>query len=119
MTNQLDEAKLARLTPEQLKWYHEEVEKYSGDAETTAKAIRDAGYEATAVFGDIANFRSKRIVDKAVEVYGSVDIVVNVAGAFGFAPLTRLPKSFGIRLQELNRRGILISFATPFLYEEK
>lgn len=122
VTNQLDEAKLARLTPEQLKWYHEEVEKYSGDAETTAKAIRDAGYEATAVFGDIANFNeAKRIVDNAVEVYGSVDIVVNVAGAFGFAPIDKITEELWDKVTGVKPKGHfnVIRHAVPYMKKNK
>ena len=108
VANQLDEAKLKRLTPEQLTWYNEEIEKYTGDAETTAAAIRAAGGEASAFFGDVSDFNTaKNLVDMTVQTFGSVDIVVNVAGAFGFAPVEKITEdTFGIRSQQSSRKVI-------------
>ena len=52
---------------------------------TNEAAIRAAGGEATAFFGDLSVFDvAKKMVDFTVETYGSIDIVVNVAGGFGF-----------------------------------
>jgi 3-oxoacyl-[acyl-carrier protein] reductase len=69
----LDEAALKKL--------EEGIRKHSGDAETTARTIRDKGGEATAVFGDISKWDdAKRLVDTTVETYGKIDIIVNVAG---------------------------------------
>jgi 3-oxoacyl-[acyl-carrier protein] reductase len=118
VANQLDEARLARLTPEQRKWYEEEIEKYTGDAETTAKAIRDKGGEATAVFGDIVSYdEAKRIVDKAAEIYGSVDIVVNVAGAFGFAPIEKIDEALWDKVTGVKPKGYfnIIRHAVPYM----
>ncbi len=53
-----------------------------GDAETTAKEIRDAGGEAVAVFADIAKFDdAQRLIQAAVDNFGKVDILANCAGA--------------------------------------
>lgn len=53
-----------------------------GDAETTAKEIRDAGGEAVAVFADIAKFDdAQRLIQDAVDNFGRIDILVNCAGA--------------------------------------
>lgn len=53
-----------------------------GDAETTAKEIRDAGGEAIAVFADIAKFDdAQRLIQDAVDSFGRIDILVNCAGA--------------------------------------
>jgi NAD(P)-dependent dehydrogenase (short-subunit alcohol dehydrogenase family) len=117
-TNQLDEARLSRLSPEQLEWYNTEVEKYSGDAETTAAAIRAAGGEAAACFGDISDFNeAKRIVDTAAETYGSVDILVNVAGAFGFAPIEKLTEELWDKVTGVKPKGYfnMIRHAVPYM----
>ena len=93
LTGQIDEAKLAKLTPEQREWTLKEYASYSGDAETTAEEIRKAGGEAVACFADIADFdASKRIIDTAIEHFGTVDILVNVAGAFGFSPIEKMTR---------------------------
>ena len=119
--NQLDEEKLKRLTPEQLEWYNTEIEKYTGDAETTAAAIRKVGGEATACFGDITNFDdAKRIVDKVVETYGSIDIVVNVAGAFGFAPVEKITEELWDKVTGVKPKGYfnIIRHAVPYMRKE-
>ncbi len=116
--NQIDEERLKRLTPEQLKWYNEEIEKYTGDAETTAQAIRNAGGEATAYFCDIADFeQSKKLVDATVEAYGSVDIVVNVAGAFGFAPIEKITEELWDKVTGVKPKGYfnVLHHAVPYM----
>ena len=60
------------------------LKQIGGDAEDTAQAIRDAGGEAVACFTDISKFESGEILAKcAVDHFGTVDILVNVAGGFG------------------------------------
>jgi len=116
--NQLDEARLARLTPEQLQWYHTEIEKYTGDAETTAAAIRKAGGDAAACFGDISNFdEAKRIIDFTANTYGSVDIVVNIAGAFGFAPIEKITEELWDTVNAVKPKGYfnMIRHAVPYM----
>ncbi|MCL2409057.1 MAG: SDR family NAD(P)-dependent oxidoreductase [Oscillospiraceae bacterium] len=116
--NQLDEARLAKLTPEQLEWYNTEIEKYTGDAETTAAAIRAAGGEASACYGNIADFdEAKRIVDFAAETYGSVDIIVNVAGAFGFAPVEKISEELWDTVNAVKPKGYfnMIRHAVPYM----
>ena len=121
VTNQLDDERLARLSPERLEWYNTEVEKYTGDAETTAAAIRAAGGEAVACFGDITNFEdAKRVVDKAAEAFGSVDIVVNVAGAFGFAPIEKISEELWDKVTNVKPKGYfnIIRHAVPYMKEK-
>jgi len=116
--NQLDEARLARLTSEQLEWYHTEIEKYTGDAETTAEAIRKSGGDAAACFGDISNFdEAKRIIDFTANTYGSVDIVVNIAGAFGFAPIEKITEELWDTVNAVKPKGYfnMIRHAVPYM----
>lgn len=116
--NQIDEAKLKRLTPEQLKWYYEEIEKYTGDAETTAAAIRKVGGEATPFFGDVSDFATARaLVEKTVETYGSIDIIVNVAGAFGFAPVEKITEELWDKVTDVKPKGYfnVIHHAVPYM----
>ena len=116
--NQLDEAKLKRLTPELRAWYDTEIEKYTGDAETTAAAIRAAGGDATACFGDITDYNvAKEIVETTVETYGSVDIVVNVAGAFGFAPVEKVTEELWDKVTGVKPKGYfnIIKHSVPYM----
>jgi len=53
-----------------------------GDAETTAKEIRDMGGQAVPFFGSVSEFDvAQKLVQAAVDSFGRVDILVNNAGA--------------------------------------
>jgi 3-oxoacyl-[acyl-carrier protein] reductase len=89
----VDEEKFSRLDRETQDWARREYARYYGDAARTAQLIRDEGGEAAACFGDISDFDAAgRLVDFAVARYGKLDIVVNVASAFGFCPVQEMPK---------------------------
>ena len=120
-TNQLDEAKIARLTEEERTWLYAELEKFSGDAETTAATIRAAGGDATPCYGDIADFQvAKSIVDKTVEAYGTVDIVVNCAGDFGFSPIDKISEELWDRVTASKPKGYfnIIRHAVPYMKKQ-
>ena len=90
----LDHEKFDRLDKKMQDWAITEYLKYLGDAERTAKSIIEAGGDAFPCYADISNFDdAKRLVDTAVEHYGHIDIVVNIASAFGFCPVEQMPKS--------------------------
>jgi NAD(P)-dependent dehydrogenase (short-subunit alcohol dehydrogenase family) len=53
-----------------------------GDAETTAKEIKELGGEAVPFFGDVSKFdEAERLIKTAVDNCGTVHILVNCAGA--------------------------------------
>jgi len=53
-----------------------------GDAETTAKEIRDMGGQAVPFFGSVSEFDvAQKLVQAAVDSFGRLDILVNNAGA--------------------------------------
>lgn len=59
-----------------------ELEKFSGDARTTADAILAAGGDAIPVFGNVADPEdAKRMVETAVKHWGRIDIIVNNASS--------------------------------------
>lgn len=66
------------FTPEE----REELEKFNGDAKTTADEIVRRGGEAIPVFGDVSDPEmAKRMVETAVENWGRVDVIVNNASS--------------------------------------
>ncbi len=90
-TTQLTPERLARLTPEERAWVAEEMQRFGGDAERTAEMIRREGGQAKACFADITDYDAAGyLIDTAVEHFGGVDILVNVAGAFGFSPFEKM-----------------------------
>ena len=68
-----------------------EYAKYYGGAERTAQEIRDAGGEAVACFGDISDYEAAgKLTECAIKTWGKLDIVVNIASAFGFSPVSAI-----------------------------
>ena len=121
MDSQLDEAKLAKLTEEQRQWVREELERYGGDAETTAAAIRAKGGEAVACFGDISDFDAAgKLIQTAVDTFGSVDILVNVAGGFGFSPFEKMDPALFEKVTSVKPKGYFNTcrHAVPHMLEK-
>jgi len=84
----MDESLVKNLKSEEKEALKKKSEEAKGDAETTAKAIRDAGGEAVAFFGDASNFKTAgELIQTAVDKFGKIDILVNVAGTFSFSPI--------------------------------
>jgi 3-oxoacyl-[acyl-carrier protein] reductase len=57
----------------------------NGDAESTAKAIRDMGGEAVPFYGDVGDFKvAGKLIQTAIDNFGKIDILVNNAGTFRY-----------------------------------
>ncbi|SNR65033.1 NAD(P)-dependent dehydrogenase, short-chain alcohol dehydrogenase family [Haloechinothrix alba] len=53
----------------------------AGDAEDTAKAVREAGRRAVTVQGDLTQVSEvRRLFDTAIDAFGGVDVAVNTVG---------------------------------------
>lgn len=78
-------------------------------AEAVVKAIKQADGKAIAVQADIADpTRARELVDKAVEAYGRLDILVNNSGVYAFAPLEEITPEHFHRHFNLNVLGLLM-----------
>lgn len=87
-------------------------------AETTAKAIRDAGGRAMGVRTDVTDAASvKAAVTRAVAEWGRLDYVVNNAAVQTFDPFDTLKRETVQRVMAVNFEGslLLIQAATPYL----
>src|SRR4030065_384660 len=81
------EKQMKSLDKKKGEWVESEMASISGDAETTAQTIKKMGWEAVAFFGDITDFDvAEKLIQTAVDSFGKIDILVNVAAAFGFSP---------------------------------
>jgi 3-oxoacyl-[acyl-carrier protein] reductase len=120
----------AILTDDQVKalgqskeaWFRKETGAISGDAETTARDIREAGGEAVACFGDITDFEAAaRLIKTAVDSFGGIDILVNVAGAFGFSPIEKMTEELWDRVNAVKPKGYFntIRHAVPYMIAQK
>lgn len=118
----LNEEKMKKLTPELQQWVKEQYAIFNGDAETTADEIRKSGGEAAACFADITDYDgAKKLIDFAAETYGSVDILVNVAAAFGCSPIEKMPKEMWDSIIGVKPTGYFhtIRHAVPYMIKNK
>ncbi|MDR2420504.1 MAG: SDR family oxidoreductase [Oscillospiraceae bacterium] len=121
-SNMVSDEQYARLDAETKKWYDEQRAKMSGDAETTAQAIRDAGGEATAFFGDFAKWDvAESLVRTTIETYGGIDILCNVAGNFGFADIDEITEELWDSVNATKPKGYfnVMRFAVPYMKKQK
>jgi len=84
----LKEADVEHYSNQQKEYLQKQASEAIGDAKTVADEIKAMGGEAVPFFGDVTNFQvSGKLIQTAVDVFGKIDILVNVAGAFGFNPV--------------------------------
>lgn len=99
-----------------------ETEAIRGDAETTAQAIRDAGGEAVAFFGDISDFdTAAKLIQTAINSFGKIDILVNVAGGFGFSPIEKMTEELWDSVTSVKPKGYFntLRHAVPHMLKQK
>ena len=84
----------------------EENPKLGGTIFSAAKEIEDAGGKSLAVQCDIRfEDQIKNAVDKAVETFGGIDILINNASAISLTPVEQTePKAFGL-MHDINVKG--------------
>ena len=114
----LPDSVLNSMSAEQREWLRDQAEESTGDAETTARAIRKMGGEAVPFFGDISSFETAdRLVQTAVDSFGTVDILVNVAGTFGFSALWEMTEELWDHVTLTKPKGYFncIRHAVPFM----
>ncbi|MGD0659557.1 MAG: SDR family NAD(P)-dependent oxidoreductase [Syntrophorhabdales bacterium] len=118
----LSDDMLEALGQSKKEWFLKETGQISGDAETTAAVIREAGGEAIPFFGDISDFKvAAKLIDLAVETYGGVDILVNVAGTFGFDNVWEISEELWDRVTRTKPKGYFntMRHAIPHMLEKK
>ena len=118
----MNESLVQNLSAEKREWLKKEAEAASGDAETTAKAIREFGGEATAFFGDVSDFKvAGRLIQTAVDKYGRIDILVNVVGTFAFSPIWEMSEETWDKVCSVKPKAHFncIRHALPFMMKQK
>ncbi len=97
---------MEKLNEEQKKFALAEEAKLIGDAETTAKTIRDMGGEAVPFFGDVADYETAgNLIKTAVDKFGKVDILVNNAGNYHMCPIWEMTEAIWYRLLNAHVNG--------------
>ena len=118
---QMTEERFKKLTPEEMETYKKSEAEQNGDAETTAQAIRDAGGESTAFFGDISKFDvAEQLIQTAVDTYGRIDILFNVAGRFGFCDIEDISEDLWDSVNDVKPKGYFatMKYAIPYMKEQ-
>lgn len=90
--------------------------------EAIAKAINDKGGKAIAVTTDVTNKdQVKNLVDKAVNEFGKIDVMLNNAGIMPLSPLEYLKIEDWDQCIDVNVKGVLygIAAALPHMKEQK
>ena len=121
-TKQLTPEEMATLSQEERARIDKMYDDIAGDAETTANRIISLGGKAAPFFGDIGDFNTaKELVDFAVRTFGKVDIIGNIAGAFGFGSVCDIDEETWNRVNTVKPKGYfnIIHFAAPYMMEQK
>ncbi len=113
---------LKSMSAEQKERLSKQLEEASGDAETTAETIKKAGGEAVPFFGDNSDFETaKKLIQTAVDSFGKIDILANVAGTFGFSNIWDMTEELWDKVTLTKPKGYFncIRHAVPYMMEQK
>jgi 3-oxoacyl-[acyl-carrier protein] reductase len=111
-----------KLDKKKKEWYEKETAALRGDAETTAETIKKNGGEAVPFFGDIADFQvAGELIKTAVNSFGKIDILVNIAGGFGFSPFEKMTEELFDKVTRTKPKGYFntMRHAVPYMIEQK
>ncbi|MGD0939642.1 MAG: glucose 1-dehydrogenase [Terracidiphilus sp.] len=80
------------------------------DADAVVSAITNAGGNAAAVHGDVSKAaEAQGIISAAITAYGRLEILVNNAGVYDFAPLGAITEDLFHRTFNINVLGLLLT----------
>ena len=94
----------------------------TGDAESVANEIKKLGGEAVPFYGDVANFETARkLIQTAVDKFGSIDILVNNAGTFRYANIWDMSEEIwdAVTLNKPKSYFNCIRHAAPYMMKQK
>jgi len=118
----IEDAQLELLDAGKREAFEKRTEAIGGDAGTTAMIIKERGGEATPFYGDISRFDvAEQLIKMTVETYGTIDILVNVAGSFGLSRIDTMTEELWDRVNTVKPKGYFntIRHAVPYMMEKK
>ncbi|MBR2521267.1 MAG: SDR family oxidoreductase [Oscillospiraceae bacterium] len=118
---QISEEMYNTIPEEKRKKLEQYYDDMTGNAETTAAAIKEKGGAASPFYADISKFDQARdLIEYAVKTYGKIDILANVAGAFGFGSICDISEETFDRVVNTKLKGYFntMHFAAPYMVEQ-
>jgi 3-oxoacyl-[acyl-carrier protein] reductase len=118
----LKETDVQGYNQKQKEYLQEQTASYNGDAETVAQEIKALGGEAVAFFGDVSKFDvAGKLIQTAIDSYGKIDILVNVAGSFSFSPIWDMSEETWdhVTLSKPKSYFNTIRHAAPYMMQQK
>ena len=116
----LKEPMINALSKEQRESVFKQAEETTGDAETTAQTIKELGGEAVPFFGDVSKFEvARELIQAAVDSYGKIDILVNVACTFGFLAIWEMTEELWDHVNNVKPKSYFncIRHAAPLMMD--
>lgn len=118
----ISDAQIKRLDDRKKEWFEKETAAINGDAETTAQTIKKMGGEAVPFFGDISDFDvAGELINTAIKSFSEIDILVNVAGGFGFSPIEKMTEELWDKVTRVKPKGYFntMRHAIPHMIKQK
>jgi 3-oxoacyl-[acyl-carrier protein] reductase len=118
----LNEQNVKTYSEEQQRYLQKEAARATGDAETVAGEITESGGEAVPFFGDVATFEvAGKLIQTAIDNFGKIDILVNVAGSFRFSPVWEMSEETWdhVTLSKPKSYFNTIRHAVPYMMKQK
>jgi 3-oxoacyl-[acyl-carrier protein] reductase len=118
----ISDAQIKKLDSKKKEWFEQEMAAINGDAETTAQAIKKMGGEAEPFFGDISDFAmAEKLISMTIKSFGKIDILVNVAGGFGFSPIEKMTEELWDKVTRVKPKGYFntMRHAIPHMIKQK
>jgi 3-oxoacyl-[acyl-carrier protein] reductase len=118
----ISDAQIKKLDSKKKEWFEQEMAAINGDAETTAQTIKKMGGEAEPFFGDISDFAmAEKLISMTIKSFGKIDILVNVAGGFGFSPIEKMTEELWDKVTRVKPKGYFntMRHAIPHMIKQK
>ncbi len=118
----LKESDVNKYSQSQQEYLRQQAANAVGDAGTVAAEIKALGGQAVPFFGDVTDFQvAGKLIQTAIDSFGKIDIVVNVAGTFAFSPVWEMTEETWDHVCSIKPKSYFntIRHAAPYMMQQK